>query len=196
MIKIGVTGNIGSGKTTICKMFESKFGIKVYYADDRSKELLRNRLIIGEVVNLFGTEIINIDGQIDRRILGGIVFSDGEKLKKLEKILHPAMEIDWKNWLELQEKEHYVIKEAAILFESGSYKDLDKIIVVHTDPITRKSRVIARDKSNSIEREKYQMSEEEKIKRSDFVIENNDKTKSLKQVVDIHNEIMKYDKHK
>jgi len=188
MLKVGITGNIGSGKSTACRIFEM-LGVKVYSADDRARLLMQKPEIIQAITNIFGEEIIDKDRQIDRKKLGGIVFDDPEKLKKLEGVIHPATEKDFAKWCEENKDEPYVLKEAAILFESGTYKGLDKIIVIHADEGTRISRVVDRDKSTPelvLQRARNQWKEEEKIKRADYLIENNGKQLLIPQIIHLH----------
>jgi len=185
MLKIGITGNIGSGKSTACKVFEL-LGIKVYSADERARLLMRKPEIIKAITKVFGTEILDSDGQVDRKKLGGIVFNNNEKLKQLEGIIHPATIKDFAEWCKAHTDEPYILKEAAILYESGTYKGLDKVIVIIADEATRIYRVVERDKSSpeSVrQRDSHQWAEEEKIKHADYLIENDGKQLLLPQVI-------------
>lgn len=169
---IGLTGGIGSGKTTIAKLFEAE-GIPVYIADDEAKKIMLLPETISAIVDYFGKEIIS-NNIIDKKKLSALVFNNPEKLKMLNKIIHPLVKKDFDNWVK-KSKMPFVIKEAAILFESGSYKYCDKIITVTASEETRIKRVVARDhctKEQVLERIENQWSDSEKISKSDFIITN------------------------
>lgn len=193
MIKVGITGGIGSGKTTVCKLFEL-LGIAVYYSDDEAKKILDgDSTVKSELLNLFGTFILNEFEQIDRKKIATIVFSDTTKLASLNAIVHPAVAKHFDEWCENQSSP-YILKEAAILFESGAHKQVDKTIVV-TAPVELKlSRVIARDKTTEAEvlkRMANQLPDEEKIKLSDFVIQNDEENLLIPQVLLVNNQLRK-----
>ncbi|RYJ51959.1 dephospho-CoA kinase [Flavobacterium petrolei] len=170
---IGLTGGIGSGKTTIAKYFKS-FGIPVYIADDEARKIMQSPEIINAIKNTFGEDIFE-NGILNREKLAKIVFNDPEKLKKLNIIVHPAVKKHFELWLIENKTFPYIIYEAAILFESGRYKDCD-IIVTVTAPIeTRLQRVLERDKTTRelvLKKMEAQWSDEKRIAKSDFVIEN------------------------
>ncbi|QIH37430.1 dephospho-CoA kinase [Flavobacterium sp. Sr18] len=170
---IGLTGGIGSGKTTIAKYFKS-FGIPVYIADDEAREIMQSPEIINAIKNTFGEDIFE-NRILNREKLAKIVFNDPEKLKKLNSIVHPAVKKHFELWLIENKTFPYIIYEAAILFESGRYKDCD-IIVTVTAPIeTRLQRVLERDKTTRelvLKKMEAQWSDEKRIAKSDFVIEN------------------------
>jgi dephospho-CoA kinase len=180
---IGLTGGIGSGKTTVAKMF-SEFGIPVYIADEEAKKLMDSDEIIKKIEKVFGKEILS-NGKIDRTKLASIVFNNSEKLKSLNNIIHPAVQKHFKDWLKNQESIPFVIKEAAILFETGGNKQCDKVITVIAPQLLRVERVILRDKSDKesvFQRISNQWSDEKKVLLSDFVIENFDLEKTRAQV--------------
>ena len=172
---IGLTGGIGSGKTTIAKHIKS-FGIPVYIADDEAKKILllpetlkSLKLVFGDA--LFDNETLNKDK------LSTIVFNNSEMLKQLNQIIHPAVKRDFDNWLKANKNAPLVVKEAAILFESGSYKDCDVVITIVAPLNSRINRVIKRDNTNSedvLNRINNQRTDEMRIKKSDYVIENED----------------------
>ncbi|EKT4500777.1 dephospho-CoA kinase [Flavobacterium psychrophilum] len=169
---IGLTGGIGSGKTTIVRLFEAE-GIPVYIADDEAKKIM----ILPETIHLvrecFGQEVI-VNHQIDRKELSEIVFNHPEKLKELNKIIHPLVKKHFDNWVKKQ-KSPFVIKETAILFESGSYKYCDQIITVIASEETRVNRVMLRDKCTKeavLERIKNQYTDSQKTSKSNYIIEN------------------------
>ncbi|WP_394759294.1 dephospho-CoA kinase [Flavobacterium sp.] len=169
---IGLTGGIGSGKTTIARLFEAE-GIPVYIADDEAKKIMLLPETIAEIEQCFGQEVIE-NNQIDKKKLSEIVFNNPEKLKNLNSIIHPLVKKHFDDWVKKQ-KSPFVIKEAAILFESGSYKYCDKIITVIASEETRVKRVIERDnctKEEVLNRIKNQWSDSQKISKSDYVIEN------------------------
>ncbi|MCL9805587.1 dephospho-CoA kinase [Flavobacterium amniphilum] len=170
---IGLTGGIGSGKTTVARLFEAE-GIPVYIADEEAKKIMLFPETVSKVEVVFGSEVLN-DGQIDRKKLSAIVFNHPEKLKQLNSIVHPLVKKHFDDWVKSHEKFPFVIKEAAILFESGSYKYCDKIITVYASLETRIKRVMARDNASEkdvLERIRNQWSDAERISKSDFVIEN------------------------
>lgn len=191
MLKIGITGGIGSGKTTICKIFE-KLDIPVYYADDRAKGLMvENEELIDNIKTLFGVESYLENGQLNRAHIANIVFNDQAKLKQLNGLVHPAVHQDANNWAAEQAQKNvpYALREAALIFEGGGNRYLDKVITVFADKEIRLKRVMARDKSSqaAVEaRMNKQMPEEEKIKLADFVIYNNGTESLEEQVLKIH----------
>lgn len=170
---VGLTGGIGSGKTTLANYVKS-LGIPVYIADDAAKEILllpktqsSIKLIFGKTI--FDNEILN------KNKLSEIVFNSPEMLKKLNEIIHPLVKTDFKNWLESNQNNALVLKETAILFESGSYKDCDYIITVVAPICTRIERVMLRDNSTYeavLSRSENQWSDDMRISKSDYVIEN------------------------
>ncbi len=171
---IGLTGGIGSGKTTVAKMFAAK-GIPVYIADEEAKKLMNKTEIIQAIANKFGKEIIN-NGKINRTLLAEKVFNNNEKLNTLNRIVHPAVKEDFKSWLKQHQEFPFVMKETAILFETGGNKDCDLVITVVAPLSERISRIIKRDNSTeqSIhDRIKNQLDDDFKIMHSDFVIQNN-----------------------
>ena len=188
MLKLGITGGIGSGKTTVCKLFEL-LGIPVYYSDEESKKLLAENMAVKEqVVALFGNSILDEEKNIDRKKLASLVFNNKEQLEKLNAILHPAVGIHFEQWLKKQNAP-YILKEAAILFESGAYKQVDKVITVVAPLDLKIQRTIKRDgatKEAILSRMQLQLNDEEKVKRSDFVIQNDEQTLLIPQVLDVH----------
>lgn len=183
---IGLTGGIGSGKTTVAKMFMAN-GIPVYIADEEAKKLMDSKEIILQVEKVFGSEVV-LNKKIDRAKLSKIVFNNPKKLEQLNKIVHPAVQKHFKDWLKNHTTVPFVIKEAAILFETGGHKQCDKVITVIAPQLLRIERVILRDKSDKdsvLQRINNQWSDEKKILLSDFVIENIDLEKTKAQVNDI-----------
>ncbi|MGV8994394.1 MAG: dephospho-CoA kinase [Flavobacterium sp.] len=172
---IGLTGGIGSGKSTVARYINSK-GIPVYIADDEARLLTDSVEVKDKIVATFGDKILN-NGILDRKILSEIVFNNAENLQKLNSIIHPAVREHFINWLKLHQNNAYVVKEAAILFESGSYKDCDIIISVEAPQEVRIERVMLRDGTSreAVEaRMRNQWSDEMRAEKSDFVIVNTD----------------------
>ena len=192
MLKIGITGSIGSGKTTVCKIFET-LGIPVYYADARGKHLQENdKSVTDQVVSQFGTEILDLNKKIDRIKLAAIVFNDPAKLTALEQIIHPAVFQDFNTWVAMQTSP-YVLKEAALLFEAGSYKELDKIITVSAPLEIRLNRVVSRDGLTAkqvMARENRQWPEIKKIEMADYVISNDEKHLIMPAILELHHTFM------
>ncbi|MEB3004953.1 dephospho-CoA kinase [Capnocytophaga sp. G2] len=190
---VGLTGGIGSGKTTIANLFANYFSIPIYIADVQAKNLIANNSHLREEIKLLLGERAFVNNVYNTSFVSNIVFSNKQVLDKLNAIIHPYVQEDFLQWKNMQ-KSPYVIKEAAILFESGSYRDCDYIIMVTAPLEERIKRVIIRDK---IDREmvekriKNQWSEEKKIKLSTFVIENKEIDKNLDKIKEVHFKIMK-----
>lgn len=170
---IGLTGGIGSGKTTVANHF-IEAGIPVYIADDGARKIMQSPEILGEIEKIFGISIFE-NGVLNRQKLAEIVFNNPDKLKQLNGIIHPAVKKHFGNWILNHKNSPFVIYEAAILYEGGSYKDCDKIITVTAPLETRIERVIQRDKTtreNVLKRINMQWSDNQRLGKSDFVIEN------------------------
>lgn len=188
MLKIGLTGGIGSGKSYIASIFE-KLDIPVYYSDDRAKTLMEESPeLAGQIMSLLGPKSYT-NGAPDRKYIAGIVFANPDMLGKLNKIVHPAVESDFESFVNLQPSNvNYIIKEAAILFESGSYKNLDAAIYVKAPLDIRLKRVMARDNVTE-EQVKARMENQwpaEKVEPlADFVIDNSGKLLILPQILAI-----------
>lgn len=188
MLKIGITGGIGSGKTTVCKVFEI-LKIPVFYADDAAKSVMnKDPHLIDAIKREFGSELYSEEEILDRKALAKLVFNNSQALEKLNSLVHPAAIQAFEDWSKEQDSP-YVIKEAAILFESGSYKDCDFTILVYTPENLRIKRVMKRDNTTEAEvraRIDKQMPEDKKRELSDFVIENDGSTALLPQVLSLH----------
>lgn len=170
---IGLTGGIGSGKTTVANYMKS-LGIPVYIADEEAKKIMETKEVIGLIQQTFGKSII-ANNKINREKLAQIVFNNPDKLQQLNAIVHPIVKQNFDNWVKNHANHPFVIKEAAILFESGSYKYCDSIITVTAPLETRLQRVMERDKTDResvLSRIKNQWSEEQKLEKSNFVIVN------------------------
>ena len=187
MLKIGLTGGIGSGKSTVASIFEV-LGIPVYYADDEAKKLMNEDPHLKTAVKQLLGEKSYLDGKLDRSYIASFIFSDPEKLSALNKIIHPAAIANASAWMQ-QIKKPYAIKEAALIFESESNKYLDYVIGVFTPEEKRIESVMKRDgisRSQVLERMNKQMNEEEKLKRCDFVLINDEKKLLIPQVNALH----------
>ena len=185
-LKIGLTGGIGSGKTTISSIFQS-LNIPVFNSDQISKHILQNnKNVIGSIVKEFGKNIIQ-DDQINTSKLGQIVFSNKKKLEKLNNIIHPHVLNKFNEWI-IDKDSKYIIKESAILFESKTYQQLDKIIFVQSPLKTRIERTCKRDnrtKENVENIIKNQIQDSEAIKYADYIIKNNNKL-LLPKIIELH----------
>jgi len=193
MLKVGITGGIGSGKTIISMVFE-QLGVPVYSADSAAKELIASdEQVKQQVVKEFGSGIYSETGTLDRENMAQIVFNDSEALNKLNSIVHPAVRAHFTAWFNDLGEIPYVLKEAAILIETGAYKELDAIIVISADKSLRMQRVMKRDdvEAGDVEqRMKNQMEDEEKLKLADYTIDNNGVVPVIPQILKIHEDII------
>ena len=191
MLILGLTGGIGSGKTTVAKIFQS-FGVPIYNSDERAKHILfSNESVHQELMSIFGKEVFT-DNKPDKVKLASVVFSDEKKLKQLNTIIHPLVAQDFDLWLK-EQTSNIVIKEAAILIESGAYKTVDKICVVSAPKEVRVNRVMARDNSSKeevLKRINNQLSDEERLTYADFVINNSGEHHLITQVQEILKQLM------
>lgn len=191
MLKVGITGGIGSGKSIVCQVFET-LGIPVFYADQAGRYLLENdATIIDAIKQLFG-ETVYDNGMLNREKIASIVFKQPEILQSLNTIVHPAVLMYGRQWMQSQSGP-YAIKEAAIFFESGSYKEMDVMIGVYAPRKLRVLRILERDQSTQekvLERMSQQMDEEEKMSRCDYVITNDDIRPIIPQVLKLHEELL------
>lgn len=191
MKKVGLTGGIGSGKTTVAKIFET-IGTPIYYADIEAKKILNeDDFVIEQIITEFGN--IYENKIIDRKKLAQIVFNNPQKLDKLNSIVHPAVLKHFEKWCVLKKDFQYIIEEAAILFESGSYKNMDKIITVFAPQEIRIDRVCLRDntsRENVVARIKNQMNDKKKIELSHFVVNNFGNNMLISQVLTIHKKLL------
>ena len=181
--KIGLTGGIGSGKSTIASFF-NEFGIPVYIADDAAKRLMQTKRVIELVKMTFG-DVVFENEVLNRAKLAEIVFNDVNKLSILNGIIHPVVKQDFDDWIITKKKYPYVVYEAAILFESGGYKECDVIITVIAPKEIRISRVVKRDnitREQVLDRMKMQWNDNDRLSKSDFII-NNESLKIAKEEV-------------
>jgi dephospho-CoA kinase len=189
MFKVGITGNIGSGKTTVCKIFEV-LGIPVFYADDEAKKvMIEDAELIAGIKQTFGNEAYFADGSLNRKHIAGIVFNNKEELLKLNALVHPAVFRAFDKWVIAQKNAPYVLKEAALLFESDSYKMCDRAVMVTAPLDIRIQRVTQRDGITADEvksRNDRQFSEEKKLATANDVIINDDTQLVIPQVIKLH----------
>lgn len=189
MLKIGITGGIGSGKSTVCQIF-AKMGVPVYSADLQAREIMNtNAKLVKALKKEFGADIYGDDGLLIRPKLAAIVFGDKAKVEKLNALVHPAVKEDFRQWAQKQTNCPYVIKEAALMFESESYKDLDYVVTVTAPKELRILRVVERDgskRADVIKRMDNQLSEKERAERADFIIKNDGTQLLIPQVMDLH----------
>ena len=192
MIIVGLTGGIGSGKTTIAKQFE-EIGIPIYIADEEAKKMmLKSKVIKRKLVKLFGPDAY-INGELNKTYIAETIFNDKIYLEKMNAIVHPQIAKHFNTWV-LKQDAPYVIKEAAILFENGSYKEYDYIITVIAPKDIRIKRLLKRNNTTKEKIEaiiKNQWTDEDKVKLSHYVIENTTLRESRNQVLDIHAKILK-----
>ncbi|NRF40283.1 dephospho-CoA kinase [Pedobacter foliorum] len=190
MLKVGITGGIGSGKTTICRIFET-LGIPVFYADTVAKEIMVNdAILIKGVKDAFGDESYLPGGILNNKHIAGIVFNNADELAKLNALVHPAVFRAFDNWvIKLPKNVPYILKEAALLFESGSYKMCDKNILVTAPLALKLARVTKRDGVTEDQvkaRMDKQFIDEKKVEMADYLINNNETDSLITQVMNLH----------
>jgi dephospho-CoA kinase len=189
-LHVGITGGIGAGKSTVCKIFQS-LGIPVFDADSVAKSAYSNPGIISQIEREFGDQIF-VDGNIDTQAMGKIVFSDPSKLKRLESIVHPYVHQKWNEFESLNADAPYLIRESALLISSGSYINCDFIVLVRAAIATRLLRVQNRSKLSQSEVEKrmaIQLSDEQLLPFCAYTIDNDDHHSLIEQVIQIHQQL-------
>jgi dephospho-CoA kinase len=188
MLKIGLTGGIGAGKSTVASIFKV-LGVPVFDADATAKNILNTDLVLREqVIAAFGSESYK-NGLLDRKYLATLVFNNPDQLAKLNALVHPATIADADKWASSYSDRPYIIKEAALLFEAGTHEGLDYIIGVTAPVELRITRVMARDqvsREEVLSRMQHQLDDTEKMKRCNFVIYNNDASLVIPQVLALH----------
>jgi len=196
MLRVGITGGIGSGKSTVSKIFEV-LGIPVYYADDEAKRLMNEDEVLREqIISIFGKDIYK-DKQLNRANLAAVVFNNPLQLAKLNSIVHPATVADAENWM-LQcslTGTPFAIKEAALIFESGAREMLDKVIGVFAPSTIRINRVIKRDgvtREQVIARMDKQLNETIKMRLCDYIVTNNEQELLIPQVIAVYEKLNDY----
>ncbi len=192
-LKIGITGGIGAGKSIISRIF-SLLGIPVYNADDQAKYLMNHdKILKREIIDHLGEKSYK-DGRLNRAYLSAKIFDNEDYQQKINSLVHPRVREDFYHWHQAHMTSSYTLKEAALLYESGSYKELDKIIMIYSPTDLRVERVLLRDHFRTGEEVMKiiakQMPDEEKRKMADYVIYNDDKRLVIPQVIDFHNKIL------
>lgn len=194
LLKVGITGGIGAGKSIVTRIF-SILGIPIYSADDRAKWLMAHDPELSRsIIKEFGSDSYLPDGSVNRAFLAAKVFVDPEKVKKINSLVHPTVSQDFLNWAETQTAP-YVLKEAALIFETGAQKSLDYTINVSSPLKIRVARILLRDPHRSEEQVNQiinqQMPDDEKNELADFVIKNTDNKLLIPQVLSIHEKLLK-----
>jgi len=191
--RVGVTGGIGSGKSFVCSVFEH-LGVPVYHADSKAKELMnRSPQLRESLTALLGKEVY-LEGELNRSYLAHILFRDPAMREKINGLIHPAVFRDFQLWVQKHQGKHYVIQEAAIIFESGADRLLDRVINVYAPVRERIQRLMRRDNLEPEEIRKRihsQITEKERRQRADYTLVNDGKRMLLPQIVRIHNDLLK-----
>ena len=195
-LRIGITGGIGAGKTFISKIFEI-LRIDVYYADERAKWLqAHDPTLVQQIQEAFGRQVYDERGRLNRTFLADEVFSNPKKLVLLNQLVHPRVAEDYRQWTSQRVSHLYTIKEAALLFETNAYQQLDKIISVNAPEMVRVQRVLQRDPQRSREQLLriigQQLSDKERSRRADYTIDNSGKVPLLPQILLIHSSLINY----
>lgn len=188
MKSIGLTGNIGTGKSTVARIFEI-LNVPVYHADLQARKLLDREDVKEQILRFFGRDILNKNNEIDRKALAAIVFVNTQKLAQLNALIHPLIEADFMKWCLFHQSADYVVHEAAILFESNFQRLFDATILVIAPEELCISRVMARDgisKDIVLTRLQHQWSQDEKLKLADYKIINDETEMVLPQVLSLH----------
>jgi dephospho-CoA kinase len=192
-LQVGITGGIGSGKSLVSHIFKL-LGVPIYDADSRAKSIMTtDGILVSQIKKEFGVLSFRADGTLNREYLAEHVFSDPEKLKQLNKLVHPRVGEDYNRWVKDQVS-LYVLKEAALLFEAKSNTALDKIIVVSAPQELRIKRVLQRDKHRTVQQIKdiigSQLKEEEKLELADHIIVNDESKPVIPQVLALHKQFL------
>ena len=188
MLKIAITGNMGSGKSTICKVFEI-LGVPVFYADYHAKIFLNKKTCKQQIREKFGKEVFDKKDQIDKKSLAKLIFHDKKKLQQLNAIIHPLVFNKFEHWVNQHKEKPYCIQEAALIFETGNYKRFDQVILVYAPEETLIQRITIRDQISNHDaqaRLANQMDQEEKRKMADYVIYNDNTKLLIPQLLELH----------
>ena len=192
-LRIGITGGMGAGKSTICKIF-GQLGISIYDADSRAKWMMSNdKELKKAITDNFGWDAFTRKDELNREYIAKVVFNNEEQLAVLNGIVHPAVKRDYEEWTQEHKEEPYSLKEAALLFESGSYKNLHKVIVVNSPIETRIERITKRDhvkREDILKRIQSQTTDRERMSRADWLIHNDGVRSLIEQTMDIHRDIL------
>ena len=194
IFKVGITGGIGVGKTTVARVFQL-LGIPLYNADERAKLLVvENFDLKKSIIELVGNQAYLPNGNYNITYIKQQIFSQKNLLSELNQLIHPAVAIDFERWA-IQQSSVYILKEAALLVESGSYKDLDQLIVVTAPMATRIERIQQRDQRSVVEINKiinYQLNDDDKISKANFIISNDHQTLVIPQVLAIDGQLRQF----
>lgn len=192
MIKVGLTGSIGSGKSTIAKVF-TLLGVPVYFSDIEAKKILDQPDVINFITSKLGIELLSSNGLIDRQRLADKIFNDHYSLQWLNSIIHPRVRRHFLEWVDSNKKNHYIIQESAIMLETGFSTFFDKVVVVTCPIEERINRVLYRDKMTReqvLDRMENQWSEELKVLKADYIVKNDDRSLALPQIMALHKEFL------
>ena len=193
-LRIGITGGMGAGKSTVCQIFE-RIGVPIYNADIRAKWLMSENLELKKAIREnFGWDSYDRKDELNREYLAKIVFNNPEKLEILNSLVHPVVKQDYEHWTIQHREEAYSLKEAALLFESESYKSLHKVIVVSCPIEMRIERIMKRDhvkKDDVLKRIQNQSTDKERLSKADYIIYNDGVHSLIEQSLKIHHEILK-----
>ena len=194
-MQVGVTGGIGAGKSLVCRIFRI-LGIPVYDADTRAKQLMEESTDLRQqIIEAFGSESYDDSGKLNRHYLAALVFSNQEKVQQLNALVHPEVGRDYQKWADLNQADSpYIIKEAALLIESGSYRQLNYLITVVAPADLRIQRVLDRDPHRDRQQIESiiarQITDEERIEKSDVVLFNDEQQPLIQQVLEIHQSLV------
>ena len=192
-LRIGITGGMGSGKSTICKIF-GQLGVSIYDADSRAKFIMSNNQELKKAITEnFGWDAYTRKDELNREYLAKVVFNNEEKLELLNNLVHPAVENDYEQWAQDHRDEPYSLKEAALLFESMSYKTLHKVIVIASPIETRIERIMKRDhvkREDILKRIQNQSTDRERMNKADWVIYNDGVRSLIEQTLEVHHKIL------
>ena len=197
-LQVGITGGIGSGKSLVSRIFEH-LGIPVYDADTHAKNLMStDSTLIEQITKEFGSNAYKKDGSLDRGYLSSTTFGKKDRLEKLNDLVHPRVAADYSRWSNDHSGFPYVLREAALLYEIGADASVDKMIVVSAPENLRINRIVVRDPQRTIEQIKAiissQWPEDDKLKRADYVVYNDDQKMVIPQVLDIHRKLMTWNR--
>jgi dephospho-CoA kinase len=192
---VGITGGIGSGKSLVCRIF-SILGVPIYTSDERAKWLLAHDVSLKkQVIHAFGEKAYDQRGKPDRSYLANVIFNDEQSRQLLNKLVHPRVGEDYQNWRILHADSPYTLKEAALLFETGSYRELDKMINISAPEALRIRRVLLRDKQRDRKQieaiMKQQWSDKQREQMADFTISNDEKSLLIPKVLRLHQQLLK-----
>lgn len=192
---VGITGGIGSGKSLVCKIF-SILGVPIYTSDERAKWLLaHDESLKKQVIHAFGEKAYDLQGKPDRSYLANVIFNDEQSRQLLNKLVHPRVGEDYQNWRILHADSPYTLKEAALLFETGSHQQLDKMINISAPESLRIRRVLLRDKQRDKKQieaiMKQQWSDKQREQMADFTISNDEKSLLIPKVLRLHQQLLK-----